>query len=170
MPEPRPDPRSPLRQRVHEIVFEFDTRSCRVFDVALLLLIVGSLVIVMLESVEGIRAEHGPLLRVLEWAFTVLFTAEYLLRLWCVRAPGGYARSFFGIVDLLSILPTWLSLGVEGTQSLLVIRALRLLRIFRVLKLVQFSGESRHLSRALWASRHKVRPRRQRRPKHAVQC
>ncbi len=156
MPEPAPDPRSPLRQRVHEIVFEVDTRTGRVFDVVLLLLIVSSLAVIMLESVEAIGTRHRPLLIALEWAFTGLFTAEFLLRLWCVRAPGGYARSFFGIVDLLSILPTWLGLFFAGTHSLLVIRALRLLRVFRVFKLARFSGESRHLSRALWASRHKI--------------
>lgn len=152
----QPPRHSPLRQRTHEIVFEVDTRVGRGFDVILLFLIVTSLAVVMLESVESIANRHGPLLRRLEWIFTILFTAEYFLRLWCVRSATGYARSFFGVVDLLSILPTWLSLVAEGTQSLLVIRALRLLRVFRVLKLARFSGESRHLTRALWASRHKV--------------
>lgn len=151
-----PDPRPSLRHRVHEIVFEVDTRAGRLFDVALLLLIAASLAVVMLESVEDVRTHHGELLRVLEWVFTAVFTAEYALRLWCVRKPLGYARSFFGVVDLLSILPTWLSLFIEGSQSLLVIRGLRLLRVFRVLKLARFSGESRQLTRALWDSRHKV--------------
>ncbi len=150
------DPRSPLRHRLHEIVFEVDTPAGRRFDIALLLLIVTSLVVIMIESVEPIRAAHGPLLRTLEWVFTGLFTAEYLLRPWCVRSPLGYARSYFGVVDLLSILPTWTSLVLEGSQSLLIIRALRPLRVFRVLKLARFSGESRLLARALWASRHKI--------------
>lgn len=156
MPETATDRRSPLRRRVHEIVFEVDTRAGRAFDVGLLLLIVSSLAVIMLESVDDIRAKHHALLVFLEWTFTALFTTEYLLRLWCVRSPAGYARSFFGVVDLFSVLPTWLGLFFEGSHSLLVFRALRLLRVFRVFKLARFSGESRHLSRALWASRHKV--------------
>ena len=114
------------------------------------------MVVVSLESVAAIRAEHGRLLLALEWFFTLLFTAEYVVRLLCVRKPARYASSFYGIVDLLAIIPTYLSVIFQGSQSLLVIRSLRLLRIFRVLKLTQYLGEAHVLMTALRASRRKV--------------
>lgn len=144
------------RGRLHEVIFEADTPSGKAFDVALLVSIVASIVVVCLESVAAIRDRHGTLLVGLEWAFTLLFTAEYLLRLITVRRPAAYARSAFGIVDLASILPTYLSLVFSGTQSLLVIRALRLLRVFRVLKLGHFLGEAHQLRAALRASARKI--------------
>ncbi len=144
------------RHRLHEIIFEADTPAGKAFDLALLGAIMASVVAVVLESVPAFRASHGPLLRRIEWFFTLLFTFEYLLRLFSVDRPGRYAKSFFGLVDLLSILPTYLSLLVAGTQSLIVIRALRLLRVFRVLKLAHFVGESQLLQAAIRASTRKI--------------
>ena len=145
-----------LRRRLYEIVFEADTPAGRHFDVALLVLILLSVFAVLLESVDAVREAYGPALRWLEWAITLLFTVEYLLRLWIVRHPLLYARSFFGVVDLLAVLPTYLSVAVPGAQSLLVIRALRLLRVFRILKMVHFLGEAQVLRRALRQSARKI--------------
>jgi voltage-gated potassium channel len=146
----------PWRQRLRVIIFEADTPVGKTFDVLLLVAIVLSVVAVMLESVPELQREYGTVLYRTEWAFTLLFTVEYVLRLVCVPRPLRYARSFFGLVDLLAILPTYLSILLPGAQSLLVIRGLRLLRIFRVFKLAHFLGEASVLSAALAASRHKV--------------
>ena len=145
-----------LRHRMHEIIFEADTVAGKIFDVGLLLMIVVSILAVMLETVQTVEVEYGGGLRRLEWIVTIAFTIEYLLRLYCVDRPLSYARSFFGIVDLLSILPTYLSLFLPVAPQLLVIRVLRLLRVFRVLKLAQFVSESRVLIVALKASRQKI--------------
>jgi voltage-gated potassium channel len=144
------------RVRLYETVFESDTRAGRVFDMALIAAIVLSVLVVMLESVASIRLRWGGALRAAEWAFTLLFTAEYLLRLAVVRHPLRYARSFFGIVDLLSVAPTYLSLLVPGTQYLLVLRLLRILRVFRVLKLAHYLQEAQALGAALRSSRRKI--------------
>ncbi len=149
-------PGSPWRSMVHEIIFEADTQVGKTFDLALLGCIVASVVAVTLESVTSIRATFGDTLRAIEWGFTMLFTAEYALRLACVGRPLRYAGSFFGIVDLLAIVPTYLSLVVSGTQSLAVIRALRLLRVFRVLKLGHFIGAEQLLKTAIRASARKI--------------
>jgi len=146
----------PRRAWLHRIIFGSETPAGRLFDVGLILAILVSLVVVMLESVESIRADYGGPLRWLEWHFTILFTIEYVLRLACVRRPVRYARSFFGLVDLLAILPTYLSLFIPGTQALLVIRTLRILRVFRVLKLVKHVRAADGLVRALHASRRKI--------------
>ena len=143
------------RHRLHEVIFEADTPTGKVFDVVLLLAIVASVIAVMLESVAEIRAEYGRALRRIEWTFTILFTVEYALRIVSVRRPTTYIFSFFGVVDLLSILPTYIA-AVGGGQSLIVIRALRLLRVFRVLKLGHFVGEAAVLRAALWSSRRKI--------------
>lgn len=148
--------RFPKRAELHEIIFEADTPMGKGFDIALLVLILASVVAVVLESVAPIRRQYGGPLRSFEWLVTILFTLEYLLRLASVGRPLRYALSFFGVVDLLAILPTYLSLFFAGAQSLLVIRALRLLRIFRVLKLVQFVGEATELRLALRASARKI--------------
>jgi voltage-gated potassium channel len=145
-----------LRERLHEIIFEADTPAGKAFDVALLWVIVLSVVAVMLDSVAWVSAEFGPQLRAIEWVFTILFTIEYALRLYSVRQPARYALSFFGLVDFIAVIPTYLSLLVAGTQSLLVIRALRLLRVFRVLKLAHYLGEADVLMSALRASRAKI--------------
>jgi len=144
------------RARGHEIIYESDTPAGKLFDVLLILVILASILVVMLESVDVVETRFGPELRVAEWAFTLLFTAEYVLRLVCVGRPRNYAKSFFGLVDLLSILPTYASLFVPGTQALLVIRTLRILRVFRVLKLAHYVAESETLMRALLASRRKI--------------
>jgi voltage-gated potassium channel len=145
-----------VRDRLHEIIFEADTPAGKAFDVSLMVLIILSVVAVMLESTASVEARYGNMLRIFEWMVTIAFTVEYILRLYCVRRPARYARSFFGIVDLLAILPTYLSLIIPGAQSLLVIRALRLLRIFRVLKLAHFVGEAKELRAALRASARKI--------------
>jgi voltage-gated potassium channel len=145
-----------LRARLHEVIFEADTPEGKLFDLLLLVAIVSSVVVVMLDSVASVRARAGPTLRALEWGFTILFTIEYLLRLGSVRQPLRYARSGFGVIDLLAILPTYLSVLLPGAQSLLVIRLLRLLRVFRVLKLAEYLRESRTLILALRASGRKI--------------
>jgi len=144
------------RERVRVIIFEADTPAGKVFDVALLVAIVASVTAVMLDSVSSIREVYGWGLDLAEWIFTLLFTFEYVLRLVCVPVPARYARSFFGVVDLLAILPTYLSLLLPGAEHLLVIRGLRLLRIFRVFKLAHFLGEASILRKALADSRHKI--------------
>lgn len=148
-------PRS-WRGRMHEIIFEADTRTGKAFDLLLIWSILLSVLAVMLDSVGPIRSQYGFLLYGAEWFFTLLFTVEYLLRLSCIGRPWRYATSFFGIVDLLAILPTYLSLLIPGTQYLLVVRILRVLRIFRILKFVEYSSEARLLMRALHASKRKV--------------
>ena len=147
---------SPHRAKLHEIIFEADTPQGKAFDVALLVLILASVLAVMLESVISIREHYGVVIRGIEWLITILFTIEYVLRLYSVGRPLAYARSFFGVVDLLAILPSYLSLVFTGAQSLLVIRALRLLRVFRVLKLARFAGEAAQLRAGLRASARKI--------------
>jgi voltage-gated potassium channel len=149
-------PLSPWREKLRVIIFEADTPAGKAFDVGLLVAIVLSVLAVMLESVSAFRSRHGQLLTIAEWTFTLLFSVEYVLRLICSPLPIRYARSFFGIVDLLAILPTYLSLLLPGAQSMIVIRGLRLLRIFRVFKLGQFLGEASVLRNALSSSRHKI--------------
>ncbi|MFZ6051231.1 ion transporter [Halocola ammonii] len=144
------------KNTLHEIIFEADTPWGKWFDIGLLIAIILSVVVVMLESVSFVHKEYGQWLYMAEWAFTILFTIEYLARLIIVTKPWRYATSFFGIIDLLSILPTYLSLFVLGAQSLLVIRSIRLLRIFRILKLTRFIGEASLLGDALRASREKI--------------
>ena len=144
------------RARGHEIIFESDTPAGKAFDVALILAIVLSIAVVVLESVEEVHGKWGGVLQAAEWGFTLLFTAEYVLRLLCVARPVRYARSFFGVVDLVSFLPTYLSVLLPGAHVLLVVRVLRVLRIFRVLKLATYVGEAEALMRALRASRRKI--------------
>ncbi len=148
--------RAAWRRRWYVIIFEADTPAGKAFDVALLIAILLSVVAVMLESAVATEERVDLWLRALEWGFTALFTVEYVVRLAVVTHPLAYARSFFGVVDLLAVLPTYLSLLLPGSQSLLVIRALRLLRIFRVFKLGRFLGEANLLLRALRTSRNKV--------------
>lgn len=157
MPEaPADSDRSTLRGHLYEVIFKADTPAGKAFDLALLLVILVSIFAVLLESVDAIQAEYGAVLRWTEWTITILFTIEYVLRLWLVRHPIHYAWSFFGVVDLLSILPTYLSVLLPGAQSFLVIRALRLLRVFRILKLAHFLGEANLLGRAMRASSRKI--------------
>ena len=152
--------RTPARVRwrdtVHEIIFEAETLRGKGFDVALIVLIALSVVVVMLDSVQGISVDYGRYLSAAEWTFTAIFTVEYLLRIVCVDRPTRYALSFFGIVDLLAIVPTYVSLFSPGSEYLVVIRALRVLRVFRVLKLGQHVREAKVLTEALYASRRKL--------------
>ncbi|MBW2713712.1 MAG: ion transporter, partial [Deltaproteobacteria bacterium] len=148
--------RTAWKERAYQIIFEADTPAGKVFDVALILVIITSIFAVMLESVSALQAVYGPWFQIAEWSITALFTIEYALRLICVRRPLRYAFSFFGIVDLLSIMPTYLSLIVPGMQSLAVIRALRLLRIFRILKLGPYLTGANVLVVALRTSKHKI--------------
>jgi len=148
--------RTNWREQLHEVVFEADTPAGKAFDVILLAAIVTSVVVVMLDSVAEIRARYGTTLVIIEWFFTILFTVEYAARLVSVRRPSRYAFSFFGVVDLLAVLLTYLSVIVAGTQSLLVIRVIRLLRIFRVLKLRHYLREAQVLEAALRGSRRKI--------------
>lgn len=145
-----------LRKRLYEIVFHADDPAGKAFDVVLIVAIVASVAVVMLESVAWIEERFFFPLRVAEWLFTVVFTVEYVLRLAIVKQKRAYALSFFGLVDFLSVIPTYLSLIVPGAQALLVVRILRVLRIFRVLKLAHYLNEAETLSRALVASRRKI--------------
>ena len=145
-----------LRGRVFSIIFQSGTASGKLFDVLLIAAILMSVTAVMLESIAGVRAQIGGVLKSVEWAFTVLFTVEYLLRLWCVRRPRVYATSFYGIVDLLAVLPTYLALFVTGSGYLLVIRILRILRLFRVLKLARYVTAADTLVEAMVQSWRKI--------------
>ena len=156
IPAERLTSRSRWRARLHEIIFESDTRAGRAFDVALLILILVSLASVMLESVTETRREYGRMLQAVEWTITLLFTVEYVLRLLAVDRPWRYALSFYGLVDFLAIAPGYLSLFLPEARSLMVIRAIRLLRVFRILKLAHFLSEAQQLLRALRASRRKI--------------
>lgn len=151
-----PDDASPLRQRTYEVIFGQETPWGRAFDVVLILAILASVLAIMLESVDSILPEHRGVLRTIEWGFTLAFTLEYLLRLWCVGRPRAYARSFFGVIDLFAVIPTYLSVLLPGGQVLIVVRVLRVLRVFRILKLVQYVGEGRILVEALRSSRFKI--------------
>jgi voltage-gated potassium channel len=144
------------RLRLHTVIFEADTAAGKAFDVALIVSILLSVAVVMADSVQSLHVRYAPVFYALEWFFTVLFTIEYILRLLCVRRPASYARSFFGIVDLLAILPTYVSILVPGSRHLMAIRLLRVLRVFRVFKLAPYVGEARMLMRALRASRRKI--------------
>ena len=154
--EPTQLPQQSLRRRLYHIIFEADTPVGKTFDIALIGAILLSVAAVMLDSVGSIRAQYGPVLITTEWVLTIFFTIEYILRLSCVSDPKKYALSFFGIIDLLAILPTFIGLFLPGAQYLLVVRVLRILRIFRVFKLAQYVQESNLLTRALWASRRKI--------------
>ena len=144
------------RERWYEIIFEADTRKGKFFDLLLLAVILISVVLVMLESIPSVRQEHQRLLRISEWIITLIFTLEYIVRIVIVNKPGKYIFSFYGIIDFLSVIPTYLSLILVGSQSLIVIRILRLLRVFRILKLTRYTNAGRILAKALWASREKI--------------
>jgi len=152
----RPPDDPPWRGRVYDVIFLHDTPAGKTFDVVLIAAILISVAVVMVDSVGSLSASFGTTFRVAEWIFTLLFSLEYLLRLLTVRQASKYALSFFGIVDLLAVLPTYLSLLLPGGQYLIVIRILRVLQVFRVLKLAQYVGEARTLGAALYASRYKI--------------
>lgn len=145
-----------LRTRIFEIIFESDSPTAKAFDIALIIAIIASVAVVLLDSVPALHARYKTIFLVLEWGFTLAFTIEYALRLYSLDRPLLYARSFYGVVDLLSILPTWLSFLLPGAQPLLVIRVLRVLRLFRVLRLMEFVGEGELLLQAMQRSRRKI--------------
>jgi voltage-gated potassium channel len=144
------------RQRVFNVVFESDTHAGKVFDVVLIAVIILSVAAVLADSVEGIATRYGPQLTALEWIFTILFTLEYLARLSCVERPLLYARSFYGIVDLLAVLPTYLAFFFPDAALLIDVRILRLLRVMRIFKLTAYLAEFRLLGDAMAASRRKI--------------
>jgi voltage-gated potassium channel len=148
--------RAPWRVRLHEVIFESDTRAGRAFDIALLVAILVSVLAVMLESVAAIRRQWATALEVVEWTITVAFTIEYVLRLVAVDRPWRYATSFLGLVDFLAVVPTYVGILVPEAQSLIVIRTIRLLRVFRIFKLAPFLGEAEQLRRAMRASSRKI--------------
>lgn len=147
---------SSLRDRLYILIFEAETPHGKLFDIALLWLIIASVITVAIESVGSVASNYGTALRVLEWIYTGVFTIEYGLRIYSARRPFRYVTSFFGVVDLLALLPTYLSLLFTGMHSLLVIRALRLLRVFRVIKAVRLMGEAHSLLAAVRVSLPKV--------------
>lgn len=144
------------RRWLFNIIFESDTRAGRGFDLVLLVLILASVLVVMLDSVQSIAARHGRLFGTLEWVFTILFSVEYVARLVCVRHPLRYATSFFGVVDLLAVLPTWLAIFFPELHALIDVRVLRMLRVFRILKLTAYVREFRALGGALRAARRRI--------------
>lgn len=148
--------RTRWRTVLHEVIFEADTPAGKAFDILLIVSILTSVAAVMLDSIAAVQSLYGSLLYRIEWFFTLIFTAEYLLRLLCVGRPFKYAVSFYGVADLLAIIPTYLSLFLPGSQHLLVIRILRILRIFRILKLIPYLGEAQLLLKALRASGRKI--------------
>lgn len=145
-----------FKNNLYTIIFEADTPIGKAFDVCLIGAIFLSVIVVMLDTVASVNQQFGQLFYQIEWALTLFFTAEYALRIWSIQKPSRYITSFFGIIDLLAILPTYLSLIIPGTQYLLIIRLLRILRIFRVLKLVQFVKESKILVQGLKESARKI--------------
>jgi voltage-gated potassium channel len=147
---------SPHQRKLHEIIFEADTKAGKLFDIILLVSIALSVTVVVLDSVSSINAKYSEILFYSEWFFTILFSIEYVLRLYCVGRPLMYARSFYGIIDLVSILPTYLSLILPGGQIFITIRLLRMLRVFRILKFVQYIGAANNLTTALKASRKRI--------------
>jgi voltage-gated potassium channel len=144
------------RAKIFEVIYHADTRAGKWFDIMLIIFIILSVLTIILDSVNQLHLEYGRFFYSLEWFFTIVFTIEYILRLVSTRNPIKYTFSFFGIVDILSILPTYLSMFFVGAQSLLVIRILRVLRIFRILKLVHYSEQMQTLTRAIKNSRHKL--------------
>ena len=144
------------RQKLFTIIFGTETHLGRLFDVVLLYMILTSILLVMLESVQSISAQYDQLLYILEWLFTIFFSIEFLLRLWISRKPLSYLFSFFGLVDFMAVIPTYLTLFYAGGSYLVVIRAIRLLRVFRILKLSRQLSESRVLVKALISGRHKI--------------
>lgn len=144
------------KNTLHEVIFEADTRAGKLFDIVLLILILGSVAAVMLESVNSIRIEHGQTLNIIEWGLTILFSIEYITRIISIKKPFKYIFSFYGLIDLLSILPTYLGLFITGASSMAVIRSIRLLRVFRILKLARYLKEAAAFKSVLIAMRPKI--------------
>lgn len=144
------------KQRLHEIIYEADTKEGKIFDVLLLVAILVSILLVMLESIESFKIKYYTILNYLEWVITILFSIEYILRIISIKKPLKYVFSFYGIIDLLSTIPKYLSFIIVGSHNLAALRALRLLRVFRILKLARYIGASNKLILALKASKAKI--------------
>lgn len=149
-------PQKNWRVKLHDIIYEADTRAGKLFDILLLIAILASILFVMLESVESIDTKFHRFLNISEWVITIIFSIEYVARIISVKQPSKYIFSFYGIIDFLSTIPKYLSFFFIGSQSLVALRALRLLRVFRILKLARYIGESTNFARALKASRAKI--------------
>ncbi|WP_299060848.1 ion transporter [uncultured Polaribacter sp.] len=148
--------KSSWKEKLHEIIYEADTKEGKLFDVVLLIAIIASILLVMLESIESFDNEYHYFLNIGEWIITIFFTIEYIIRIISIRKPLKYIFSFYGIIDLLSTIPKYLSYILIGSQSLVALRALRLLRVFRILKLARYIGASNKLLLALKSSRAKI--------------
>lgn len=144
------------KEKTYQIIFESDTPSGKAFDVVLIVMILFSSLVTLLDSIRSIHEGYGPFLYAMEWFFTITFTIEYILRIYCVESKLRYIRSFFGVIDLLTILPALISIIFPSAQFLMVIRILRLLRLFRIFKMVRYIQESKILKKALLASRPKI--------------
>ena len=145
-----------VKEKIYAIIFESDTSAGKGFDLILIASILFSVIVVFLDSVEYYNERYGTVLYVLEWLFTIIFTVEYFLRIYSIGRPTMYMRSFFGVIDLLSIIPTYISVFLPASRYLSVIRILRVLRIFRILKLILYIGEADLLLKAIVASRRKI--------------
>jgi voltage-gated potassium channel len=156
VPESYGAPPPGLRRRMFDIIFEADTPAGRRFDIALVFAIMLSILVVVLDSVPGLHKDYGETLNAVEWGFTVLFSIEYVARVLCVQRPWRYMTGFYGVIDLLAVLPTYFSLLVPGSELFLDIRILRLLRVFRIFKLTLYIEEYTRLGEALSASRRKI--------------
>lgn len=146
----------PWQKKLNEIIFGYETTAGKFFDIALLIIILLSVIVVMLESVQEIAINYGAELRVIEWIFTILFTVEFIIRLLASPKPSKYYFSFMGIIDFMSLIPTYLSIFIAGTYALSIIRTIRLIRVFRILKLTRFIGGANQLGNSLYQSRHKI--------------
>ena len=149
-------PTNSWRKRIHEIIYEADTKAGKKFDILLLITIIISVILVVLESVETINLKYSVFLNLCEWVITILFSLEYIMRIICVKKPLKYIFSFYGIIDLLSTIPKYISLFIVGTQPIATLRALRLMRVFKILKMNRFIGASTNFRRLLIASRAKI--------------
>jgi len=143
-------------EKIHEIIYEADTKEGKLFDVILLIAIIASILLVMLESVENIDVKYHQYLYIGEWIITIFFSLEYILRIISIKKPLKYVFSFYGIIDFLATIPMYLSFILVGSHSLVALRALRLLRVFRILKLARYTGASEKLTLAMRASKAKI--------------
>lgn len=145
-----------FRQKIYKIIFEADTRAGKIFDESLLIIIVLSIIVVMLESVASLRQLYGPVFKIVEWTITTVFLIEYIARIWATNKPSKYILSFYGIIDLIALLPSFLALFLPVASSFLVIRALRLLRVFRLFKLTRYTKANRVILKSITDSREKI--------------
>ncbi len=145
-----------IRKRLYEIIYEADTPAGKWFDIGLLIIILISVIVVMLETVQSLHQTYGYYFNIIEWVVTIIFTIEYLLRVWTIDRAKAYIFSFYGIIDFLSTIPKYIAIFFAGANFLMALRALRLLRVFRILKLAPFVGESQNLIQSLKASRAKI--------------